>query len=324
MADKRDSAVTAKEGFNTGTCYTRMMETVSVVIPTYKRPEKLCRAVESVRTQTRPPEEIIVVNDDPETEIDAVLPADGTIRTIEHDTNQGAPASRNDGIRVAKGDYVALLDDDDVWLKPKLEKQLARFTELDDDYGLVYTGQEIIRDGESIQQTRPEWEGNVADRLLYTNFIPSQSPLIRRECFDAVGLFDTSLASSQDRDMWLRIAQEYKVASVPEVLTASYHGHEGRISDDAARKYEGSKRFVEKHEAELRANPDALAVHHKQLGLYAAYLHRYDDANSHFREGLRRRRTDPVLFGYWLVSLLPSVLADAGFSLQRRAVRWYS
>lgn len=298
------------------------METVSVIIPTYKRHQKLQRAVESVLAQTFKPTEIIVINDDPQTDINTVIPQDERIRTIAHDTNMGAPASRNDGIETSTGQYIALLDDDDEWREEKLERQLARFAELDDDYGMVYTGQEIIRNGETVLITHPQIEGEIFSQLLQSNFIPSQSPLIRRECFNNVGFFDTSLESSQDYDMWLRIAKDYKIASIPEPLTVAYHGHDGRISDNPKKKYFGEKQFLAKYEGELNEHPAALHQQYKQLGIYAAYLGKYGESKQYFQRAFIQDPTDYVTAFYLIMSLLPSTLANIGFLIQRRIAKW--
>ena len=112
---------------------------VSVVITTYKRPEKLGRAIKSVLDQTLKEWELIIVDDNNgdspfRSETEAFMAsylADPRVRYIKHEKNSGAPAARNTGIKAAAGTYIALLDDDDEFESTKLEKQLALFKSSD-------------------------------------------------------------------------------------------------------------------------------------------------------------------------------------------------
>jgi glycosyltransferase involved in cell wall biosynthesis len=85
---------------------------VSIVIPTYNRPKKLIRAVESVIEQTYTDWELIVVDDSSDVDAEETIPDDDRIRYIQHECNKGAPAARNTGIDASNGEFIALLDDD--------------------------------------------------------------------------------------------------------------------------------------------------------------------------------------------------------------------
>ncbi|MBQ7745857.1 MAG: glycosyltransferase family 2 protein, partial [Spirochaetia bacterium] len=120
---------------------------VSVVITTYKRPEKLGRAIKSVLDQSLKDWELIIVDDNSvdspfRAETEAFMAGylgDSRIRYIKHEKNSGAPAARNTGIKAAVGTYIALLDDDDEFESTKLEKQLALFKSSDlENLGVVY------------------------------------------------------------------------------------------------------------------------------------------------------------------------------------------
>ena len=111
---------------------------VSVVVTTYKRPDKLGRAIKSVLSQTLKKWELIVVDDNSadtpfrkETEsfMEPYL-SDSRIRYIKHEKNAGAPAARNTGIKAAKGSYIAFLDDDDFLLKKKRSQKLGNYSPL--------------------------------------------------------------------------------------------------------------------------------------------------------------------------------------------------
>ncbi|NUC72763.1 glycosyltransferase [Haloterrigena sp. SYSU A558-1] len=292
--------------------------TVSVVIPTYKRPEKLLRAVRSVENQTYKDWELIVVDDDPESDIENVIPDIDDIKYIKHRENQGAPIARNTGILNSEGKYIALLDDDDAWKPTKLEAQIDRFKDVGNEFGLVYTGRDIVHDNEVVKTYIPSQEGDIYDKLLYENIIPSETPLIRRECFSKIGLFDPEFKSSQDIDLWIRIAKEYKVAAVPKSLAISYEGHDERISSNMERKYSGQKRLVEKHWSALESNPPALSQQYRHLGLFATLSGRNLEGASYLLSSLQNNPQDYQTMLYLLLSIAPNPLRTHLFKLRAK------
>ncbi len=231
-----------------------MNNLVSVIIPTYKRyPDMVKRAIQSVINQTYRNIEIIIVDDSPSDfegrkMIENMIASlnDNRIKYIKHSDNMGACAARNTGIKESKGEYLAFLDDDDEWLPTKLEKQLAMMSK--PDVGLIYCRQIIVNDKTKTQvvDNRKFYSGKVFDKLMLVgNFIGSTSfVLIRRECFNECGLFDVKMKSGQDFELWLRIAQKYKVAYVDEPLVI-YHIHTGkRISTNPLNKIQGQELLI--------------------------------------------------------------------------------
>lgn len=297
--------------------------TVSVVIPTYDRPKKLLRAVKSVLNQSFKNFEIIVVNDFPNNDVRDVLPDRDSLHYIQHDENRGAPVARNNGILAARGEYIALLDDDDIWKPSKLERQLERFDEVSDEYGLVYTGRDIIQENEVVETYIPEHEGWIYSTLLHKNIIPSETPLIRRECFGEIGLFDPGFQSSQDWDLWLRIAKEYKIAAVSESLAVSYEGHSNRISTDMDRKYQGHKQLLEKHKSAFESNPSALAWHKRQLGLFAMQSGRNIEGVNYLLSTYLYNPRDLILLVYLFLGLVPNPFRSWVFDLRDEMIRAY-
>jgi|LSQX01.3.fsa_nt_gb glycosyltransferase involved in cell wall biosynthesis len=238
---------------------------VSVIIPTYKRPASIVkRAIDSVLSQTYRHLEIIVVDDSPgdyvyrsKVENMIFLLNRKKIMYIKHEVNKGACAARNTGIIASKGDYIAFLDDDDEWLPEKLEKQMLLMN--NPDCGLIYCRHFIVNDiSKNIKEDeRLCYTGEVFSQLIINNFIGSTSfVLIRKECIDIVGLFNTELKSAQDYEMWLRIAKEFKIAYVDEPLV-KYHIHNSeRISSNAGNKVQGLEMINAIHS-------DYLASHNK-------------------------------------------------------------
>lgn len=210
-----------------------MQETkVSVVIPTFKRPDFLARLLAAIQQQTFQSFEVIVVDDNsPNFEeyfsvyktYAEVFPEFHLLRNQE---NKGAPFSRNRGILASKYDLIALVDDDDEWLPTKLEKQIGVFSNSSEKVGLIYTWTDSVdEDNNVVHKYRSTVETNLKREILKECFIPSPSVMVRKSAIIAAGLFDEKLPSCQDWDMWTRIIMKgYGVKSIKEVLTI-YHKH---------------------------------------------------------------------------------------------------
>jgi GT2 family glycosyltransferase/glycosyltransferase involved in cell wall biosynthesis/Flp pilus assembly protein TadD len=187
---------------------------VSVVVPTYNRPDRLGEALASVLTQTYQDLEIIVVNDgglDAETTVAALN--DGRITYIKHDRNRGLAASRNTGLRAAKGQYIAYLDDDDRYLPDHLETLVTCLEQ--SDYKAAYTDawrvHERLEGGRHVETGRDlpySHEFNPAN-LLISNYFPVLCVMHERSCIDEVGNFDESLFAHEDWDLWIRMATKF-------------------------------------------------------------------------------------------------------------------
>ncbi|AAL80893.1 glycosyl transferase [Pyrococcus furiosus DSM 3638] len=241
--------------------------TVSVIIPTHNRAKLLKRAIISVLNQTFEDFEIIVVDDASSDNTPNIIESikDSRIRYIRLEKNSGAPTARNIGIKKARGKFIALLDDDDEWLPRKLEVQVKKFNELEKKFGVVYGGfYYVSQQNERIIGKRlPRFRGNVYGELLKENFIGSPTVLIRRECFKKAGLFDPKLPSSQDWDMWVRIARYYYF----DYIVAKYYVHGHQISFNINEKYiPGREIFISKHK-DIANNPKILSMHLTQMGL---------------------------------------------------------
>lgn len=230
-------------------------EWVSVIITTHNRSSELVlRAVNSVLNQTYEFIEIIVVddseNDFPErNDVEqAVRNASESIIYIRHSANRGACAARNTGLKHANGYFVAFLDDDDEWLPRKIEEQIKGFT--DNSIALVYCGFTIIDDVRNMEyrESREYRKGFVFDSLLMSNFVGNTSnPLIKKECLEVIGCFDTEMQSSQDYDLWLRIAAKYTVNYVPITLLNCHVHNNDHISADIDKKIAGLERINTKY-----------------------------------------------------------------------------
>jgi GT2 family glycosyltransferase len=185
------------------------MARVSLIIPTFKRPHLLPRAVESAFGAGRDIEVIVV--DDASSDGTARVCADLTgIKYVRLDRNQGVAGARNVGLLESTGDFIAFLDDDDLRLPDSLDHQLS-LLEAAPDAGFVAGGvlladQDCVPTGEVAVPLAES--GDVFWQVLELNLhlLPA-SVLVRKECFFEVGIFNRHLAGIDDWDMWTRIAE---------------------------------------------------------------------------------------------------------------------
>ena len=205
---------------------------IDIIIPAYNREGFIRDTLLSAVKQTYPARQIIVVDDGSTDKTGLVVQELAQaydlsipIKYIRQD-NSGPSAARNTGIRACTGNYIAFLDTDDLWEPDKLEKQIEVFKHSEyKELGVVYCDYNIIdATGFTINShcvtLDPTVRGHVFDRLLSGNLIASScsGALVKKECFDKVGVFDEGLPSSEDWDMWMRIAEEYDFDFVNQKL----------------------------------------------------------------------------------------------------------
>lgn len=219
--------------------------TISVVIPTYNRLPYLRAALASVREQTRPPEEILIVDDgstDGTEEFARTLPA--PVRYLRQ-ANAGPAAARNHGFRAATGDWIALLDSDDWWPVDKLALQEA-FLRLHPHLAFVFGTQLNSRAGRTdaepeildpvVHATLRRESGGVRDffgLLLRLNPVPTSSVLFRRECLVRTGGFDEARWRCEDYELWFRFAATFPIGYLDQPLVFKRSQDDNLINDYA-------------------------------------------------------------------------------------------
>ena len=180
------------------------MARISVVIPTCDRPELLTRALDSVRAQTFEDYEVIVVDDGRVAHAERIVQVQGDtrVRAVRHETpRRGGSASRNTGIREARADLIAFLDDDDEWMPEKLALQIAALDAAAPDVGFCVTGASVqSEEGEHCNEVEQGEHDFSTIALIRLNGFLTSSLTIRREVFENVGLFDESFPSHQCND----------------------------------------------------------------------------------------------------------------------------
>lgn len=208
---------------------------ISIVIPTFKRPDLLKRLLESISKQTIQASEVIIVDDcsNMEEEYNSVInefeSKINILKYIALKKNTGAPNARNVGILAASSEWIALVDDDDEWLPEKLEKQIALIhSKKNKKLALVYTWCRAIGQNKNDSyESCHSYRGDVKTQLLSTNFIMSASVLVKKTSIIQVGLFNITLPSCQDWDMWVRLSLHDFEFDVVEEILAIYHRHGG-------------------------------------------------------------------------------------------------
>jgi tetratricopeptide (TPR) repeat protein len=206
---------------------------ISVVIPTYNHVRFLADAIQSALAQSYLQVEIIVVDDGSTDSTHTLVESFGERVHYMWQENQGLSGARNTGIGAAQGEYIALLDADDFW-EPKYLETVHRVLAADPHLGAVYTGLQFVNSkGERLPQpcvaTVPS--DQLHDRLLDGEFFAPSAVLVRRTCFEQVGVFDVALRASEDWDMWLRVAQVYGFAGIAQPLL-NYRVHGSNMSGD--------------------------------------------------------------------------------------------
>jgi glycosyltransferase involved in cell wall biosynthesis len=204
---------------------------VTVVIPTRDRRSLLLRTLRSALAQEGVPLEIVVVDDgssdDTRTAVEAL--GDNRLRLIRHERPRGVAGARNAGIAAASGEWVAFLDDDDLWAPHKLRTQLAVAAERGADF--TYTGAVLVSaELEPLLEREAPAVAELHERIPFANPVAAggSSVVVRSELARAVGGFDDKLDQLTDWDMWWRLAEAGTPAPCSETLVA-YVQHAGSM-----------------------------------------------------------------------------------------------
>ncbi len=241
------------------------MPRISVIIPTYNHDKYISEAIESVLNQTYQDFEIIITNDGSTDNTIKVIESfkDERIKLFSLTKNQGVATASNHCIKQAKGEFIAILDSDDIFFPDKLAKQVE-FLDNHPHIGAVFSYAHIIDDdGNDLQDKNHFYQTifiqNNRNRFQWLNFfffhancLCNPSVLIRKECYDQVGQYEPIFSPLHDFDFWVRLCMKYEIYILPEELI---------------------KVRVRNNEQNLTGNrPDAIIRHHNE---YAKILQKY-------------------------------------------------
>ncbi|CAH2573000.1 putative glycosyl transferase [Planktothrix agardhii CCAP 1459/11A] len=272
------------------------MAIISVIIPAYNAEKTIRQTIDSVLNQIFQNFEIIVINDgSTDLTLDIVSGINDPRIKIFSYPNSGAAVSRNRGFDVAKGEYIALLDADDLWTSDKLEAQYNALKS-HPQASVAYSWTDYIDEsGNFLKLGRHlTFNGDVYPELLVQNFLENGSnPLIHRESFAEVGGFDQSLLGGQDRDLYIRLAAHYHFVAVP-LVQVFYRMSPNSISSQILRQEKQCVAVIEK--AFLQAPPSL--QHLKKQSLAKIYKYFIDRALQGYPSPEKGRATIGFLFNY--------------------------
>jgi glycosyltransferase involved in cell wall biosynthesis len=263
-----------------------LMPKVSVIVPTWNRPELLRESLVSVLRQTEEDFEVLVIDDHSEHGAAEKIVRDlrdPRIQHIRQPEHRGVGAARNVGIAKATAAYIAFLDDDDEWVPEKLAVQLQALENSPPNVAGVYSARlNVNLETGHVSTTRcrhsfSPWRGNV---------ITTSSLLVRRHCFDVVGVFDERLTAGGDWEMWLRIASRFRFEYIDQVLV-KYSVHRESISRTPLEHEPSRELILIKHAELFSRHPRSFAGRYGRLGM--RYYRHGDVANAQraFRKAIR-------------------------------------
>lgn len=302
---------------------------LSVVIPSYNCERYLPLAIDSVLSQSRAADELIVIDDGSRDDSEALVRRryGDRVRYVKQ-ANAGPSAARNHGIRLASGDVIGLLDADDIWLPGVVEKvldALARHPQV----ALVTADKQAI-DSEGVVTIDSWWQrhgvfdmlaeargaplGDALGRLARVNFVNTSLAFVRRSALDGCGLFDEAIRYGEDYELWLRLTATHGLICLPEVLGQyRLHAHNStRATEPMLKDFVLVARRMRDwgRNAFLAAGFDtdlAVARALADLGYWYFSAGRMREARLAFRDSLRERPT-PRALKYAALGLLPAAL----------------
>jgi GT2 family glycosyltransferase len=209
---------------------------ISVVIPAFNRAGILGEALSSVHAQTRSALETIVV-DDASTDGTADVAEREGARVIRLERNRGAAGARNEGIRAAAGEAIALLDSDDYW-EPHHLATVVSLLEQNPDASAAGSAMRMVGGRTGVWKGRiPEGPPAMVVREAFEDWLtPTSTTVVRREALLAIGGYDESERYSEDFDLWLRLARRFRFVASREI-TGNWRLHDGQVSTNLERQW---------------------------------------------------------------------------------------
>jgi glycosyltransferase involved in cell wall biosynthesis len=226
---------------------------VSIMTLAYNCQDFLSEAISSIQEQSFEDWELIIIDDhssDKTAEIAKQFAAENErVRYFRNEENLGIPRGRNRALKEACGEYIAVLDSDDIWLSEKKLQRQVEFLDTHPEHGVVGTWtRNIDNDGEITGDNKtPQNDEFIRRTFFWKNQIVNSSSLFRKKAVANVGGYDNTFAYSQDMELWLALGKDWKLANLPHFWTA-YRSHDKNVS-------------LKKRNAQLEQNIRALRKH---------------------------------------------------------------
>lgn len=298
---------------------------VSVIIPTFNAARYLPEALNSLLAQTHKRMEIFVIDDGSTDNTAKVMAGYADTTVYVRQARSGPSNARNRGIAAATGEYVAFLDADDIWLPSKLEKQLRALQQCP-EAGLVYSrGVDFCnRTGKELRvYPKTMHSGMLFDLLLATHLLLLSSVVVRTQILKELGGFDESLTTAEDTHLYLRIARNYRIMGISDILVKR-RIHDRNLSNlvdvdiGTLSCLDRIVRLFPETDPEIYPAM-AMAYRKKGKAMMLDYFHSgaYAACNRTACRLLKLRMWDPFIF-YFLLTLFPCSLINFGRSIRKR------
>jgi len=239
---------------------------VSVIIPTYNRVNSLTDSLTSITNQTYKNIELIVVDDNSSDNTKEIIFSleIPNLKFLTHEKNLGAPAARNTGIKNCTGDFIAFMDDDDMWHPEKIERQLNYLIQ-NPEADAVFCEFKYVLKNKFYYPDKIMFDNNLLDLSLNRSLGSFSLPLIKKNCIDVTGLIDINLPSCQDWDYWIRLVQNFNLKKISDCLVTRKLSKD-QITSDINKKIKGREYLLNKHWDLISKYPVIENMHLSRLG----------------------------------------------------------
>lgn len=263
---------------------------ISIVMGTYNRSHMIDRAIEGVLRQTFTNWELIIADDgsvdDTPSVVAAWLGREPRLVYIRHDDNQGISRNYNAAFSRARGEFIAMLDDDDTWCLDEKLAQQTDFLDSHPEYAGCGGGLIVVNpDGaERYRFLKPETDADIRRVMLFSNPMANSTTMFRRTAGEQVGWYDSSLRYSGDRDFWMKIARVGKLSNFPEYMAFYTMGNHNTSIAHIRPHLKASLMLTSRYRREYPNYPLALLINAAQYG----YAFLPGGVRSHIHTGLAR------------------------------------
>jgi glycosyltransferase involved in cell wall biosynthesis len=294
------------------------MPKVSIILPIYNSAQFIEEALESIRQQTFQDYEVLVVDDGSGDQTGEIVKRHKDRLRYIYQEHGGPAKARNRGIRESTGKYVAFLDSDDLWLPTKLEKQVDMM-DRNPELGMVITENLCFNERgvfmPSMGKRKRLMGGDVAKNIFVHSWVGTPTVMVKREVFDRVGLFEEQLQLAEDDNMWVRIAVNFKVGLLDEVLV-KVRDHPSRTILDREKMFESVRANIEllshKYAGIRERIQSAIPLKYSRLyfemGYFSFENQNYPEARAAFQQGIKSYGWYWKNYVYFLLCCLPKRL----------------
>lgn len=244
------------------------MPKISVLMPAYNAEKYIKEAVDSILTQTFSDFEFIII-DDGSTDRTAEIVngySDNRIRFCPNEKNMGVAATLNRGLGLARGEYIARMDADDISKAERFSKQVG-YLDAHADVAVCGTSVEVFCDGAVIGTRFPSTEPEkLKEDLFFSCGIAHPSVMMRKATILEIGGYDTAFNGMEDYELWCRVAEKNKIAVLPEILFR-YRIHRGQVTQNPSPKYKEQMRELKRRQTEQLG----IVTTSEEFSAYTAY-----------------------------------------------------